>query len=334
MNKKLFYYPFLLLLLILVPACAEVTIDEDTFFDPIVEESGEEYTIGPGDVIEATYYFQPTILEEDYVLGLADVFKVEFFYHPDYDRELTVMPDGKVSLVGKGEILAVGLTVNEVKERITDLYRDIFRKPMITVSLVKYFQGVNQLKEAITTDARGQSKVLTVNPDGYISFPLISRKIRVVDLTMDELQEIVHREYEHILKHMSVSLFLESSNSNVAYVTGEVVKPNSYNIIGPTTVSQLLAMAGVNIETADLNTVLVVRKNQDNTPIAKLVNVNRVLRDGDFSQDFYLKRYDIVYVPKTRIARANQFVAQYLSGMVPDFIRIGFNYSISDRIDD
>jgi len=102
-------------------------------------------------------------------------------------------------------------------------------------------------------------------------------------------------------------------------------------MIGPTTVSQLLSKAGIKMETADLDTVLVVRKNKDRTPVARLVNVNRVLRGGDFSQDVFLQRYDIVYVPKTGIARANQFVDQYLNAIIPSSIRFGFNYTITEQ---
>lgn len=331
MDKKMFCYPFLLLLLVFVPSCAEVTIDEDTVFSTIVEEPSGGYTIGPGDMIEVNYYFETKTLPEDYVLGLGDVFRVEFFYHPEYNRELTVMPDGKVSLVGKGEINAIGLTVDGVKQRIAELYSDIFRDPMVTVSLVKYFQRVDQLKQAITTDARGQSKILSVSPDGYMSFPLIERQIRVADLRLEELTETIQGEYENVLQHMSVSLFLESSNSNLAYVAGEVARPDSYLMIGPMTVSQLLSKAGVKMETANLDTVLVVRKNKDKTPLARLVNVNKVLRGGDFSQDVFLQRYDIVYVPKTGIARAGQFVDQYLNAIIPSSIRFGFNYTISEQ---
>ncbi len=331
MNKKFIYCLFVLLFCI--SSCAKVTLKEDTVFNGIMDEPSTRYTIGPGDVIEATYYFQTEILKDDYALGLGDVFKVEFYYHPDYNRQLTVMPDGKVSLVGKNEMMVMGMKLSEVKEKIVELYSDIFREPIVTVTLVKYFQGVNQLKEAITTDSRGQSKILTVSPDGFISFPLIPKQIRVVDLSIEELTNMVLVEYEEILAHVSVSLFLAASNSHVAYIAGEVAKPNSYTISGPTTISQLLARAGVKTETADLDTVLLIRKNKDKNPEARLVDINKVFEDGDLSQDIYLKRYDIVYVPKTRISRANQFVAQYLSAMVPDFIRTGFNYTLSKRVE-
>jgi hypothetical protein len=42
-----------------------------------------------------------------------------------------------------------------------------------------------------------------------------------------------------------------------------------------------------------------------------------------------LKPLDIIYVPKTSIAKANIFVQQYLSNMMPDWIRVSFPFPYS-----
>ena len=47
-------------------------------------------------------------------------------------------------------------------------------------------------------------------------------------------------------------------------------------------------------------------------------------------KDIQLKPFDIVFVPKTHIAKANEFVEQYITKMVPGTLNAGFSYVIYD----
>ncbi|MFQ6036729.1 MAG: polysaccharide biosynthesis protein, partial [Sedimentisphaerales bacterium] len=46
------------------------------------------------------------------------------------------------------------------------------------------------------------------------------------------------------------------------------------------------------------------------------VNLEPALR-GDGSQPFYLQPQDIVYVPRTKITKVNQWVEQHIDGLIP-----------------
>lgn len=48
-----------------------------------------------------------------------------------------------------------------------------------------------------------------------------------------------------------------------------------------------------------------------------MVNLENILYDGDLSQDIVLNQYDIVFVPKSKIARRNLWVQQYIQNMIP-----------------
>jgi len=37
--------------------------------------------------------------------------------------------------------------------------------------------------------------------------------------------------------------------------------------------------------------------------------------------------YDVIYVPKTAITEVNEFVQQYISSMMPSFLRFGFTFT-------
>ena len=45
------------------------------------------------------------------------------------------------------------------------------------------------------------------------------------------------------------------------------------------------------------------------------------------TDSFALEPYDVVYVPRTKIARVDQFVQQYLSDIVPRWVTTGYNWN-------
>jgi hypothetical protein len=56
--------------------------------------------------------------------------------------------------------------------------------------------------------------------------------------------------------------------------------------------------------------------------------LDKVLYEG--GKDIPLKPYDIVYVPKTFIAKVGDFVAQYIDDVIPRAVRLGFTYRLDD----
>jgi hypothetical protein len=70
-------------------------------------------------------------------------------------------------------------------------------------------------------------------------------------------------------------------------------------------------------ETARISNVIVIRKDFEGKPMAANLNLSNVINGTDLSQDIYLMPYDIVYVPKSNIARVNKFVDEYINRVVP-----------------
>jgi protein involved in polysaccharide export with SLBB domain len=126
---------------------------------------------------------------------------------------------------------------------------------------------------------------------------------------------------------------LESTGSNLVYVSGQVLKPDTYQLTQPTTVTQIVSRAGINWETAALDSIVVVSRGPNGRPIGRLVSVNQVISEGNIAQDIFLKRFDIVYVPQNKISRLNTFIEQYLSNIVPDWVRFSAVYRLDDSSD-
>jgi len=313
-------------------SCAgpHITIDKDTVYESHVPEFPDEYYLGPGDVIEIIYHVIPTPTGKEYVLSVGDVIRVEFFYHPNISREVSILPDGKICLPLKGEIAAAGLTPLGLTKKLTEIYSDNFKDPSITVTLVEYDQPINQLRLSIANRDRGQSKLSIISPDGYITLPLLPQPIKASGLTLTQLKEDVSNAYNKILNNLSLSLILEKASSNLVYVLGEVRKPDYYQMDTPTTLTQVLSRAGGLLDTAKTSTILVLSRDKQKRPVGRLVDLDKIIGEGNIGNDQLLRQYDVVYVPKSTIANVDLFIDQYVNRIIPNFFRTSlvFGYDV------
>jgi len=70
-----------------------------------------------------------------YRLRKSDIVQMRFTFSPEFDQEVTVQPDGFVSLKSVGNVLAEGLTLVDLRESIMKAYQATLRDPEINVVL-------------------------------------------------------------------------------------------------------------------------------------------------------------------------------------------------------
>jgi polysaccharide export outer membrane protein len=78
---------------------------------------------------KATFAQQPPA----YRIGPADELNIYVWKEPDLSRDVTVLPDGKITFPLIGELQAQGKTVAELKKMITDKLKDYVTAPEVTV---------------------------------------------------------------------------------------------------------------------------------------------------------------------------------------------------------
>jgi polysaccharide biosynthesis/export protein len=71
--------------------------------------------------------------EKEYRLQVGDQLDVKFFYNPELNEQVTVRPDGRISLQLVHEIMVTGLTPSELTQLLTQKYAPELKKPEITV---------------------------------------------------------------------------------------------------------------------------------------------------------------------------------------------------------
>jgi len=150
-----------------------------------------------------------------------------------------------------------------------------------------------------------------VGPDGRLYFYLLPG-LDVWGLTLGEAKSLIERELLKFLRDKPrVSVTLRGVESQQVWLLGRLNHPGVYPIIGPTRLLEAFALAGgptspatlaslangpmganLSEDLADLRRGFVVREG-------KIVPVDlyRLLKEGDMSQDIYLHPGDLVYVP-------------------------------------
>jgi protein involved in polysaccharide export with SLBB domain len=70
---------------------------------------------------------------DEYRIQIGDVLDVKFYYNPELNDSVTVRPDGRVSLQLAPEVMAAGITPNDLAGQLRERYRGELRNPQVTV---------------------------------------------------------------------------------------------------------------------------------------------------------------------------------------------------------
>lgn len=132
------------------------------------------------------------------------------------------------------------------------------------------------------------SSQVVVRPDGKISLPLLD-EMQAAGLTPAELRQRVVEESKRYFENPKVTVVVTAINSRKVFITGQVVKPGPYVIAAPTTVLQLIALAGGLKDFADSSNIMILRQESGRTlnypfnykDIRRNVRQNIELRPGD-----------------------------------------------------
>ena len=76
---------------------------------------------------------QAPVQDSSYKIGPNDILNIFVWKEADLTRDVTVMPDGKITYPLIGEITAQGMTASELKKTITDKLQNFVTAPEVTV---------------------------------------------------------------------------------------------------------------------------------------------------------------------------------------------------------
>ena len=271
----------------------------------------EMYRLSAGDVLEFLYLTIPTVTKTPYRIAALDQLDLEFGYHPELNRAVRVRPDGKISIPHKPDLYVAGLTVDQLRSKLKQIYNDVLRDPEVTVTLREFNAKKEEIQKAMASGPCNKAREVRIAPDGSVALPLISH-MQAEGLSVPELTNRVNAQYNRLIGEVKVSILLKEINGNVAFIDGQVAKPGVYKMTGRRTVQQVIALAGGTTTDAEPRTVLVVSKTSDGLYISRTCDLTNLSSRSDLQ----LRAGDLIYVPRSRISRADVWVEQNIQRLL------------------
>ena len=100
---------------------------------------------------------------------------------------------------------------------------------------------------------------VTVRPDGWISYPLVS-DLHVAESTVMDVQKRLQDALAKFVTAPVVTVVVTKVANLRVSILGKVRQPGRYNLEGPTTVLDVLALAGGLTEYADPDGIYILRR--------------------------------------------------------------------------
>lgn len=253
----------------------------------------------------------------EYRLGPGDSVRIVSYVGPDQnEREVRVQTDGSVFVprFGIGSVAAVGLTPTELSNGITSRFQEFAPAAEVQVEVVEH--------RAWTATLLGEIRFGTNTGSG--EYPLTGRAtvaqfiynhggptneadladVRLVrdgqeySLDLATARAQASREQNPYVDAGDVVLVPSRQvGTNRYYVLGEVNQPGIYTLTEGARVLDAVSQAGSFTQFADLEEAFVSRPGQGSPQVIP-VDLERIVREGEFGQNLALQPGDFVFVPR------------------------------------
>lgn len=174
--------------------------------------------------------------------------------------------------------------------------------------------------EIATPTAPELTRTQRIGPDGRVSLPLVGQLL-AADRTIAELEADCADAFASQLRRPLVEVTLKTAGPMKVWVDGEVRNPNVYDMPGDIDVYQAVIMAGGALPSGRLGEVGLMRRGRGGA---------RMLRSVDLRPNRHeivaLRRGDIIYVPRTRLAEIANWVTQFRNALP-----VGFTYALGNQ---
>lgn len=165
-----------------------------------------------------------------------------------------------------------------------------------------YILGPGDVLEIEVAEVPGTLACTFVMPDGMVYYNLAGG-VRAEGMTQKEFSEKLTQALKRDYNKPVVNVSLVEVRSRRYWILGRVFKPGIYPLRQPTTLLEAIseagglftsAFSGFTEELADLSNSVVIRDGK-----ILPVNFDKLVREGDASQNIYLRHNDYIYLPSS-----------------------------------
>jgi len=281
-------------------------------------------SLASGGIVEKNSTYTTESGLPEYLIAVGDVLEVKVWRGFEEKKyEAVVKADGFIT-VGVVDVKAGDKTVRQVEADLRTALSEFIKEPKTEVAIKEYRGRTATLLGAIQTPAkqyqlRGKTtlsqlvimaggftkdadmeNVRITKPDGRMT----KANLFQVMFGGDVLNDIVIDNGDSVY----VPLKPEAEERNV-FVFGQVNSPGVHKLSTNLTLLQVIGKAGGYKEEALLDEIRVIRGGLDRPQIIA-INVKAMFDEGDITKDVPLQKNDIIFVPKSKIANWNAFLAK------------------------
>jgi polysaccharide export outer membrane protein len=226
-------YPFLIALIVLMGLWAATATAQDTA-QPTSGAGAAPAASGndtPRDEAKATPLpstdthasrVSPLMLPEGYVIGIGDSLDISVWKEGELSKQVSVRPDGMITLPLVGEIKAVGLTPNQLQDQLTAALSKVLSDPQVTVIVI----GINSLSFNIMGNVLKPGYYPLVRPVTILDAIALSggfrdfakeKKIYVLRTTPEGKQKKIYFNYKDVIRgrNMAQNILLQPRDTLV-----------------------------------------------------------------------------------------------------------------------
>jgi len=305
--------------------------------------AAEPGTLSAGTLSADSIWHQPL------TLGAGDVLNFSFYGRPELNRtDVTIGPDGRITYLQVENILAAGLTIDELREKLNAvLARDYQQARVIVTPVAFHSKKVYLLGKVVNKGAYELDRPLTIVEAVALAGGLETglfelNTVELADLPRSFLARRGRRipvDFEKLFLNGDLTqnavmepddyLYFPSSGNNEIYLLGSVHTPGSQGLTTHASVLSAIALGAGFLPSAFKQRVLVVRGSLTK-PRTFVVDTAAILAGQQ--KDFPLEPRDIVYVSDKPWARVEELLDQAATAFIQSFISVGAGAHIAPLI--
>ena len=262
----------------------------------------EKYRIGKGDKLDITVYGEPELTM----------------------KNILVKQDGTISVSMVGDIYVANLTVNEAKKKLEKYLTIYLRDAIVSISPVAFDAKsytilgkvvapgkVSLSKRTTILDAITEARGLAVGTYENNTIELadlehsyIKRNNKILPVDFVELVKNGNQLHNIPIQDKDY-IYIPSITNSEVYIMG-ATGSSSIRYHKDLTLSKLIVKTGGFTSSADINEIAIIRGSLTH-PTVFIVDLEAILEGRRL--DFFLKEYDIVYVPNSKIGDWNSILS-------------------------
>ena len=270
-------------------------------------------------------------------LGPGDTLNVTLFDMPDTAHtEVPIGPDGRISFLQAREIMAAGLTIDELRAKMDEALGKYYQNPRTIITPAafhskKYVVLGAVMNKGVFTFDRPLTVIEALARAGGLQTGIYQRDtVELADLGHSFLvrnNQRVPVDFERLFERGDLSqnvplepddfLYFAQASANEIYVLGQVTSPGVAAFLPRTSAMSVIAARGGFTREAFRSRVLVVRGSLNN-PQTFVVDAADILSAK--KPDFKLQSKDIIYVSKSPWVKAEQVLDTVATAFIQGFV--------------